>query len=264
MPPGASATGERISRQLNQSGPRRAELFHHRSMGTAETAPDKESRRTQVRRAAMGSAVGTTIEWYDFFLYGTAAALVFPHAVLPRVDPYTGTLLSFATYAVGFVARPVGRRSSATGATGSAARSTLDHHAAGDGHRHRPRSASCPGTRRSASGAADLVIAAAGAGIASAASGRLGAARGGVGRQAGAGCRQLARRSARRSGWCSPPAACRCCRDAVTRGVQSGAGGCRSLPAWCWSAIGLLIRLGILEPPCSPGCLPRGRRHAPR
>ena len=61
------------------------------------------------RRAIVASTVGTTIEWYDFFLYGTAAALVFPQAVLPRaVDPYAGMLASFGTQFVGFAARPVG------------------------------------------------------------------------------------------------------------------------------------------------------------
>jgi metabolite-proton symporter len=56
----------------------------------------------------MASLVGTTIEWYDFFLYGSAAALVFGHVFFPQADPLTGTLLSFGTYAVGFVARPIG------------------------------------------------------------------------------------------------------------------------------------------------------------
>jgi MHS family shikimate/dehydroshikimate transporter-like MFS transporter len=56
----------------------------------------------------MASLVGTTIEWYDFFLYGTAAALVFNRLFFPTFDPLAGTLLSFGTYAIGFVARPVG------------------------------------------------------------------------------------------------------------------------------------------------------------
>ena len=69
---------------------------------------DPESQRIQVRRAAMGSAIGTTIEWYDFFLYNTAAALVFPHLFFPESTAYAGAMQSFATYAVGFAARPVG------------------------------------------------------------------------------------------------------------------------------------------------------------
>jgi metabolite-proton symporter len=65
------------------------------------------SRRMRVRAVA-ASAAGTTIEWYDFFLYGVAAALVFPQKFFPASDPYVGTLLAFSTYFVGFVARPVG------------------------------------------------------------------------------------------------------------------------------------------------------------
>jgi metabolite-proton symporter len=61
-----------------------------------------------VRRAALASTVGTTIEWYDFFLYNTAAALVFPALFFPESSVYAGRLESFATYAVGFAARPVG------------------------------------------------------------------------------------------------------------------------------------------------------------
>src|SRR5262245_62482515 len=52
--------------------------------------------------------VGTSIELYDFFLYGTAAALVFPKIFFPGASAYAGALASFATYAVGFAARPVG------------------------------------------------------------------------------------------------------------------------------------------------------------
>jgi metabolite-proton symporter len=59
-------------------------------------------------RAVVASTVGTTIEWYDFFLYGTAAALVFPDLFFPGSSPYAGVLLSFGTQAVGFGARPVG------------------------------------------------------------------------------------------------------------------------------------------------------------
>ena len=64
--------------------------------------------RRQVRLALISSAVGTSIEWYDFFLYGTAAALVFPMLFFPETSDYAGTLAAFATYAVGFAARPFG------------------------------------------------------------------------------------------------------------------------------------------------------------
>src|ERR1700743_106830 len=77
-------------------------------MATDNTDLNPVSQRTQVRRAAMGSAIGTTIEWYDFFLYNTAAALVFPHLFFPESTAYAGAMQSFATYAVGFVARPLG------------------------------------------------------------------------------------------------------------------------------------------------------------
>src|SRR6266480_6300204 len=69
---------------------------------------DSSQQRQQVVRAMVASAVGTSIEWYDFFLYGVAAALVFPQKYFPRSDPFVGTLLSFSTYFVGFAARPVG------------------------------------------------------------------------------------------------------------------------------------------------------------
>jgi metabolite-proton symporter len=61
-----------------------------------------------LRRIVAASLIGTTIEWYDFFLYGSAAALVFNKLFFPGSDPLVGTLLSFLTYAVGFAARPLG------------------------------------------------------------------------------------------------------------------------------------------------------------
>ncbi|NUR09615.1 MAG: MHS family MFS transporter [Nocardioidaceae bacterium] len=67
-----------------------------------------EEHRRQIRKAAFASTVGTTIEWYDYFLYGTAAALVFPDVFFPESSSYVGTLESFATYFVGFAARPIG------------------------------------------------------------------------------------------------------------------------------------------------------------
>jgi MHS family shikimate/dehydroshikimate transporter-like MFS transporter len=57
---------------------------------------------------AFASLIGTAIEWYDFFLYNTAAALVFNRLFFPQFDPLVGTLLSFTTYSMGFVARPIG------------------------------------------------------------------------------------------------------------------------------------------------------------
>jgi metabolite-proton symporter len=68
---------------------------------------DQEARR-QLPRAVVASTIGTSIEWYDFFLYGSAAALVFPKVFFPSHDPLAGLLAAFATQAVGFAARPVG------------------------------------------------------------------------------------------------------------------------------------------------------------
>jgi MHS family shikimate/dehydroshikimate transporter-like MFS transporter len=61
-----------------------------------------------LRRVRLASLIGTTIEWYDFFIYGTAAALVFNKLFFPGIDPLAGTLAALATFAVGFVARPIG------------------------------------------------------------------------------------------------------------------------------------------------------------
>lgn len=63
---------------------------------------------SQPRRVATASLIGTTVEYYDFFIYGTAAALVFPALFFPESDPLVGSLLSFATFGVGFLARPLG------------------------------------------------------------------------------------------------------------------------------------------------------------
>jgi metabolite-proton symporter len=74
-------------------------------MNTSQTQVVKRNHR---RRAVLASTVGTTIEWYDFFLYGTAAALIFPKLFFPGSSAYMGVLASFATLFVGFAARPVG------------------------------------------------------------------------------------------------------------------------------------------------------------
>ncbi|GGW12238.1 MFS transporter [Streptomyces capoamus] len=72
--------------------------------GTTTAPPPTAS----LPRIVAASLIGTTIEWYDFFLYGSAAALVFNKLFFPGSDPLVGTLLSFLTYAVGFAARPLG------------------------------------------------------------------------------------------------------------------------------------------------------------
>ena len=67
-----------------------------------------EQARSSHRLAGVSSMVGTTIEWYDFFIYGAAAALIFNKLFFPNLDPLTGVLAAFATYAVGFIGRPLG------------------------------------------------------------------------------------------------------------------------------------------------------------
>ena len=105
------ATGNR-SRSLAAGYPPRA-LLRTREyfMVTAENAttltPEPDDRR-QLRRAIIASTVGTTIEWYDFFLYSTVTGLAFAQLYFPKSDPLIGSLQAFAIYAVGFVARPVG------------------------------------------------------------------------------------------------------------------------------------------------------------
>ncbi len=67
-----------------------------------------QTNKASIRLVALASLIGTSIEWYDFFLYNTAAALVFNKLFFPTFDPFVGTLLAFSTYTVGFVARPIG------------------------------------------------------------------------------------------------------------------------------------------------------------
>jgi MFS family permease len=76
----------------------------------AAKAPDEteEQRRRRLRTVIAASLLGTTVEWYDFFLYATAAGLVFSKVFFPNASSLVGTLLAFATFAVGFVMRPVG------------------------------------------------------------------------------------------------------------------------------------------------------------
>jgi metabolite-proton symporter len=72
-----------------------------------KSAPPLSDRRLLIE-AVVASTVGTTIEWYDFFLYGTASALVFPKLFFPEFDQFVGQILSFSTFTVGFIARPLG------------------------------------------------------------------------------------------------------------------------------------------------------------
>ena len=71
-------------------------------------SPGQASERRTLIEAIVASTVGTTIEWYDFFLYGMASAIVFPKLFFPSYDPFVGQILSFLTFTSGFIARPLG------------------------------------------------------------------------------------------------------------------------------------------------------------
>jgi MFS family permease len=77
------------------------------SVATSSGLSDEEH-SAQLRKAVIAATVGTTIEWYDFFIYGTAAGLIFPKLFFPNQDPLTATLASFGTYFIGFASRPIG------------------------------------------------------------------------------------------------------------------------------------------------------------
>jgi MFS transporter, MHS family, shikimate and dehydroshikimate transport protein len=70
--------------------------------------PGGGSGRTALRRVVLASAIGSALEWYDYFIYGTAAALVFGQLFFPKLDPTSATLAAFASFGVGFIARPFG------------------------------------------------------------------------------------------------------------------------------------------------------------
>ena len=73
-----------------------------------DSRKDDEQLKSNMRKVAITALAGTSIEWYDFFLYATAAALVFPAVFFPDSDPTMGLILSFGTFAFGFIARPIG------------------------------------------------------------------------------------------------------------------------------------------------------------
>src|ERR1700694_1182520 len=90
----------RIKRRLGETEMTTAEIA---MSGLSETEHSR-----QLRRALIASTVGTTIEWYDFLLYGTVSALVFGPLFFPKSDPLMGVLQSFGIFFIGFVGRPIG------------------------------------------------------------------------------------------------------------------------------------------------------------
>src|SRR5437762_4093888 len=102
------------ARRNDSAGYRSKSFFDNLTEDTMATSTamlaslSADEQRRQLRRAVVASTVGTTIEWYDFFLYSTVTGLVFAKLYFPNSDPLVGTLQAFAIYAVGFLARPVG------------------------------------------------------------------------------------------------------------------------------------------------------------
>ncbi len=94
----------RIVRRRARARPPRLQCPEHNVMN--ETTHNGSAPRESVRRVALASMVGTSIEWYDFFIFGTASALVFGRLFFPTFSELAGTLAAFASFAVGFVARP--------------------------------------------------------------------------------------------------------------------------------------------------------------
>src|SRR5580693_1338625 len=76
--------------------------------GTISLAESSVNNTTEIKRVVVSSVIGTAVEWYDFLVYGTATALVFNMLFFPLSDPALGTIAAFGTYAVGFLARPLG------------------------------------------------------------------------------------------------------------------------------------------------------------
>ncbi len=68
------------------------------------SAPSKQ----EIRKVVLASLLGATIEWYDFFLYGVGAGIVFNKLFFPTTDPFIGTILAYSTFAIGYLARPLG------------------------------------------------------------------------------------------------------------------------------------------------------------
>ena len=80
----------------------------HPMSATVQVDVPASSGRRDLRTVLVSCVMGTTVEWYDFFLYGTAAGIVFNKQFFPSHDPTVGTLLAFTTFAIGFIARPIG------------------------------------------------------------------------------------------------------------------------------------------------------------
>src|SRR6201996_7936267 len=97
------------SRARDQSPPTSARLADCRSkLQKQRTGSGNMDQKTLLRRVVYASLIGATVEWYDFFLYGVVAGIVFNKLYFPAGDPVIATLLAYTTFAVGFVTRPLG------------------------------------------------------------------------------------------------------------------------------------------------------------
>ncbi len=114
--------------------------------------PEPERWAKTPRTAVVASWIGSVLEYYDFFIYGTAAALVFGKVFFPKANPTTGTLLSLATYGVAYVARPVGALFMGHLGDKYGRKRVLVLDRDRDGHRHLPGRAACRPTTTSVSG----------------------------------------------------------------------------------------------------------------
>jgi MHS family shikimate/dehydroshikimate transporter-like MFS transporter len=78
------------------------------NVGLVSLAESPAEKTTEIKRIVASSVIGTAVEWYDFLIYGTASALVFNKLFFPLSNPALGTIAAFGTYAVGYLARPLG------------------------------------------------------------------------------------------------------------------------------------------------------------
>ena len=218
---------------------------------TATSTPSPDVMRAQRRRAIVASTVGTTIEWYDFFLYSTAAALIFPKLFFPSADPSAGILLAFGTQFVGFAARPIGAAIFGHYGDRIGRKATLvstllimgistaligvlpglrDDRDRGAAAAHGAAAAAGRGGRRRV--------------------GRLGAHRDGVGRRATGGASRRAGRSwVCRWGCCSRRAWCRCSPPRPAPDFDTWGWRIPFLLSLVLVAVGLYVRLKVLESP---------------
>src|ERR1700752_258082 len=95
------------------------------SAANPPTGISAETPRAQLRRAVIASTVGTTIEWYDFLLYGTVTGLVFGKLFFPGSEPLIGVLQAFGVFFIGFVGRPIGAAISVHSGARIAGKATL-------------------------------------------------------------------------------------------------------------------------------------------